>query len=158
MVSDTHVKAVGHRRLPAALFRALEGVDLILHAGDLVCEEVLIELGAIAPVHAVRGNVDPPELRAKLPKRLELELGNFRIGLIHGDGRDRSRTPDRAEAAFPNADCVVFGHSHQPLCEWRKGKLLFNPGSPTEPRRAPYPTYGLLHLGETIEGEIRRLE
>lgn len=130
---------------------------MILHAGDLADESVLIELEALAPVKAVYGNVDSWPLRRTLPRLLQIPVGAFEIGLIHGDGPDRARTLDRAARAFPRAHCVVFGHSHQPMCEWRENQLLFNPGSPTDRRRSPRCSYGFLYVGDQIEGEIRWL-
>ncbi len=155
VVSDSHVP-VRARCLPPELFSRLQGVELILHAGDLVVEEVLSELEALAPVVAVAGNMDPPALRRRLKRLKLLECGEVRIGLIHGDGL-RRRPRKRAEEAF--RDCgvqaIVFGHSHQPLCERSEETLLFNPGSCTDPRRAGRPSCGILHLsGGAVEGEI----
>jgi uncharacterized protein len=155
VVSDTHIPARA-RALPPALFTLLEGVDLILHAGDLVEEQVLEELAAIAPVEAVAGNMDSFELQLKLGKKKILEADGFRIGLVHGDiGRDRSRTPQRALDTFrgDRVHCVVFGHSHQPYRQSEGGVLLFNPGSPTDRRREPRHSCGILTLGETIDAE-----
>lgn len=156
VLSDTHVPGRA-RALPPVLFEAFDGVDMILHAGDLVSTRVLVELEAIAPVVAVRGNMDPPELARQLPKQRELLLEGVKIGLIHGDGPGARRPAERALAAFPDADCIVFGHSHVPMCERRGRTLLFNPGSPTDRRRQPQHSYGFLTLvdGE-VQGEIVR--
>lgn len=159
VLSDTHIPSRA-RRLPPTLVTVFDGTDLILHAGDLVDVRVLTDLRAIAPVEAVAGNMDPPEFHRRLGRKKILELGGFRIGLVHGDiGSDRSKTPSRSLAAFAgdNVHCVVFGHSHQPYLEQVNGVLLFNPGSPTDRRREPYHTCGILTLGKRIEAEIIRL-
>ncbi len=155
VVSDTHIPTRG-KFLPPALFRLLAGVDLILHAGDLVSAAVLEELAALAPVEAVAGNMDPPELHKRLGRQKLIRLPAVSIGLIHGDGA-RSFTAYRAAAAFAaiKPDLVVFGHSHMPFHERRDGVALFNPGSPVVPRRAPGPSCGLLRVeGNSINGEI----
>lgn len=160
VVSDTHIPLRANQ-LPAALFKILDGVDLLLHAGDLVEEKVLDELRILAPVEAVAGNMDPFYLVPLLGRKKVLDVAGYRIGLIHGDfGSDRHKTPLRAHGAFAgdNVHCVVFGHSHQPYCREEKGVLLFNPGSPTDPRREPYPSCGLLTTGEKITGEILYLK
>lgn len=145
VVADTHMP----RRasvLPEAVLQGLQGVDLILHAGDLTDSMVLVLLEALAPVIAVAGNNDPRELA--LPLTQEIEVGRFRIGLTHGhEGKGRT-TPERARSLFAAVDCVIFGHSHTPFTAWQDGVLLFNPGSPTDRRRAPRCSYGILHVTE----------
>lgn len=144
ILADTHLLPRGGAPpLPPALLAGLLGVDAILHAGDIACAEVLQALGRIAPVHAVAGNVDPPELG--LPGRRLLEMDGLTIGLTHGHLGPGRTTPERARRAFPRPPAViVFGHSHEPLIEAVPGgPLLVNPGSPTQPRgRAP--TFALL--------------
>lgn len=208
VISDTHVP-VRARALPGAVFDIFAGVDLILHAGDLITLDVLAELQTIAPVLAVHGNVDRPEVIERLTASLRLEVklladGGFKveasepgaeagftvevaktraggeasvksseagadderqvlpdpggkawtIGLVHGHEGVGRTTPERAASHFPDAAIVVFGHSHQPLNEWRDGHLLFNPGSATDPRRAPSPSVGILELGDAVNGKI----
>ncbi|NLZ93913.1 MAG: metallophosphoesterase family protein [Firmicutes bacterium] len=156
VLSDTHIPTRA-RHLPPALFTIFAGVDLLLHAGDLVEEHVLTELSTIAPVEAVAGNMDPPLLKQKLGRKKVLELAGFKIGLVHGDyGNERSKTPQRALEAFDKeqVDCVVFGHSHQPYLQTHNNVLLFNPGSPTDRRREPRHSCGLLTLDKTITAEI----
>lgn len=158
VLSDTHIGAGSRRVIPAAVWHALLGVECILHGGDVACRDVLDELAAIAPVHAVYGNIDPPELARTLPAALELDLGGARIGLTHGHlGRGHS-TPERALSMFHGAEvfcAVVFGHSHEPYNRVERGVLLFNPGSPTERRRQPRHSFGLLHIESgAVRGEI----
>lgn len=159
VLSDTHIPTRA-RHLPPLIFEIFSGVDLILHAGDLVDERVLDELNTIAPVEAVAGNMDPYLLASRLGRKKILQLGKFRVGMTHGDvgdGYDREKTPDRAFSVFSQdrVDCVIFGHSHRPYKEYRDGVLLFNPGSPTDRRREPRASCGLLTLDENgIEAEL----
>jgi uncharacterized protein len=150
-ISDTHLPR-GRRRIPDACLDRLAKADLILHAGDISTNEVLREIEAIGPpVVAVHGNVDSAELRRVLPERRQLELGGARIGMVHDAGPARGRI-GRLRALFPDADAVVFGHSHIPLHEEGEGFQIFNPGSPTERRRSPARTMG---MAEAAGGRIR---
>jgi putative phosphoesterase len=133
----------GARAIPDACLARLRAADAILHAGDLVATEVLELLESLGPpVHAVHGNVDEPALRVRLPAVRMVEAGGARIVMTHDGGPAGGRLP-RLRARFPGADAVVFGHSHLPLHEERDGFHIFNPGSPTERRRAPAHTMGL---------------
>jgi uncharacterized protein len=123
----------------------MRGADAILHAGDLIEVEVLESLERLGPpVHAVRGNVDSATLQARLPLTRVVEAAGARIAMIH-DAGPRDRRLLRMRRRFPDADAVVFGHSHLPLHETSAdGEFqLFNPGSPTERRRAPDHTMGI---------------
>src|SRR3954454_18647349 len=86
VVADTHIRAGGKRRLPDAVYRSLEGADLVLHAGDLLVPEVLEDLRRFAPVHAVLGNNDVAELAPVLPERVELDVEGVRIAMVHESG------------------------------------------------------------------------
>jgi putative phosphoesterase len=142
IVSDTHLPR-GARALPDACVERLRAADVVLHAGDFVELSVLRDIEALgAPVHAVRGNVDSPELNALLPAMRVVELAGARIGLLHDAGPADGRLA-RMRGRFPGADAVVYGHSHIPWHEERDGFTLFNPGSPTERRRAPSHTMGV---------------
>ena len=133
----------GGRALPAACVERLRAADLILHAGDLVAAEVLALLESLGPpVLAVHGNVDEPALRMRLPAVRVVEAGGARIVMTH-DGGPADRRLARLRRRFPDADAVVFGHSHLPLHEEADGFHIFNPGSPTDRRRAPRHTMGL---------------
>jgi len=153
ILSDTHIP-IKAKNLPYQVMNGLEGVDLILHAGDLVHEEVIWLLEEIAPVEAVAGNVDSWELQRQLGLKKTLDLQAFKIGLIHGHGGERGNTVERAVKAFTGVDCIVFGHSHQSYNQLHNGVLLFNPGSSTDKRQEPHYSYGLLYLEEKIKGEI----
>ena len=143
ILADTHMPK-GDRRLPDACVEAVAAADQLIHAGDVLNPEVLADLRALCPVvHAVHGNVDRPALRRSLPETLEIELGPRRLGLIHDAGPAKGRLR-RLRALFPDADAVVFGHSHLPLHEQENDFQIFNPGSPTERRRAPRRSMGML--------------
>jgi uncharacterized protein len=139
VISDTHMPR-GRRRLPV---EQLACADVILHAGDLMERSVLEALQALGPpVHAVWGNVDDAWLRAHLPEQLTLELDGVRLGMVHDAGPAKGRLA-RLRRRFPDADAVVFGHSHIPLHETgADGFQIFNPGSATDRRRQPAHTMG----------------
>jgi uncharacterized protein len=142
IISDTHLPR-GARAIPEACLDRLRAADAILHAGDLSELSVLAELEALGlPVHAVRGNVDSAEVQARLPLTRVVEAAGARIAMVHDGGPAHGRL-DRLRRRFSAADAVVFGHSHIPLHEERDGFAIFNPGSPTERRRAPHHTMGI---------------
>lgn len=145
VLADTHIRRTGTRRLPDAAYSHLEQADVILHAGDILVSEVLDELGGFAPVHAVLGNNDA-EFFGVLPETQSLEIDGVRIGMVHDSGPAPGRA-GRMHRLFPDADVVVFGHSHIPWDDFGvDGQLLFNPGSPTERRSQPHRTLGTLDI------------
>lgn len=154
VVSDTHLY---RKPVPAELLRALEGVDMILHAGDLVEMAVLAALESLAPTHAVHGNMDLGDARKALPAKRIVEVGAHRLGLIHGSG-----APDgiihRLRPEFEEVEVIVFGHTHRPFNSEEEGVLFFNPGSPTDKMFAPFRSLGVLELGERVRGRIVALE
>jgi uncharacterized protein len=143
IVSDTHMPRRG-RELPRACVERLRAADVILHAGDFMEASVLAELEALGPpVYGVRGNIDSVELQARLPLTRIVEAAGARIAMIHDAGPSDGRL-ERLKRRFPDTQAVVFGHSHMPLLELAAGGsfAIFNPGSPTERRRAPAHTMG----------------
>ncbi|MEA2144402.1 MAG: uncharacterized protein QOI64_2832 [Solirubrobacteraceae bacterium] len=151
IISDTHMPR-GARAIPAACLERCRAADAILHAGDLIDVAVLELLRSLGPpVHAITGNVDSAAVRALLPARLEREFGGVRIGMVHIPGPAAGRA-ERLRAAFPRCDAVVFGHTHLPQHEQLDGFQIFNPGSPTERRRAPAHTMG---LAAVVDGRVR---
>ena len=155
VLADTHAPRYW-KSCPAEVARRLEGVDLILHAGDVCRATVLEELAAFAPVRAVLGNNDTPDVAAwGAPETLRLELDGLPLAMVHDAGPARGR-PARLRRRFPDAELVVFGHSHIPLDETEDGVRIFNPGSPTDRRRQPRGTMGLLRVeaGRLVEASI----
>jgi uncharacterized protein len=147
VISDTHLPR-GARRLPEACVEQIAAADLLLHAGDFSTVEVLRELEAIGPpLLGVHGNVDSAELRRLLPAERVVEAEGARIAMVHDAGPRRGRL-ERLRVRFgERADVVVFGHSHMPLHEQAEdGFQILNPGSPTERRRAPAHTMGLIRV------------
>jgi putative phosphoesterase len=142
VIADTHLPR-GRRRLPEECVRRIAAADLVIHAGDFSSVSAYEEIAAIGPrLVAVHGNVDEPALREWLPERELVEIEGARIGVVHDAGAARGRL-GRMRRAFPDAGAVVFGHSHLPLLEREPGFQIFNPGSPTERRRAPAHTMGV---------------
>ncbi len=132
ILSDTH------GLLRPEVFTHLEGVDLILHAGDVGMPDLLVELEAVAPVLAVHGNTDGFALRARTPDIIQQNLGGANVVLLHGHQFGRSPNPNNLREAFPEADLIVFGHTHVPLLEEEYGCVFVNPGS-CGPRRFQLP-------------------
>jgi putative phosphoesterase len=145
VIADTHCPEFLDE-LPPALFERLRGVDLILHAGDVGGEQTMERLRELAPVEAVRGDHDP-ELR-RLPRRRLVEVGGRRIGILHGNRSRLLEEPISLVATlslglvwprlgrgrwlrrqFPDADVIVYGHTHQARVEEVGGALVFNPGA-----------------------------
>ncbi len=157
VISDTHIPRF--KNLPEAIWEHFAGVELIIHAGDLSILSVISELETIAPVVAVQGNIEDDAVIRKLPIRREIVVGHCRIGIVHilGDSHNRERV---ARQEFPNARCILFGHTHIPWNQEYNGLLLFNPGSATDRRRQPRCSIGLLYVDDeaaTARGEIVRL-
>jgi len=147
IIADTHMPR-GSRRLPAACVERLRGAEVIVHAGDFIALEALEEFEALGtPLVAVHGNVDADELVDRLPETVELEHQGVVLGMVHDAGPRRGRL-ERMRRRFPDADAVVFGHSHMPLHERDGGFQIFNPGSPTERRRAPARSMGVAHISD----------
>jgi putative phosphoesterase len=146
-ISDTHAPR-RWKSCPPRVAEHLRDADVILHAGDVCVASLLDELAAFAPVHAVLGNNDGPDVAEwGAPERLELDLDGLAVAMVHDSGQARGRTA-RMRRWFPGADLVVFGHSHIPLDETGDGVRIFNPGSPTDRRRQPHGTLGLLDIDD----------
>ncbi len=141
ILADTHVSTRA-RELPARVWDEVGRADVVLHAGDWVDVGLLDELEQrAAHLIGVYGNNDGPELRSRLPEVARLELDGVRLAMVHETGASRDRE-QRCARDYPDADVLVFGHSHIP---WdttaSSGLRLLNPGSPTDRRRQPYCTY-----------------
>lgn len=154
VLSDTHAPR-RWKSCPPAVASCLRGSDLILHAGDVCVASVLDELAQYAPVTAVAGNNDGPDVAAwGAGQTASLVLEGLRVGMIHDSGPAAGRLA-RMRRRFPDAGLVVFGHSHIPLDSAAAdgGLRIFNPGSPTDRRRQPHGTIGLLRIesGELVD-------
>lgn len=149
VISDTH------GLLRPEVFDVFKQVDHILHAGDVGEPGILIELEALAPVTAVYGNADGPELRAHLRQVAEVELDNFAIVVTHGDQLGHP-TPDALHAAFPKAEIIVYGHTHKPLLELvDRTVTVMNPGGAGHPRFGIPPSVGIMELEAGIPPRAR---
>jgi uncharacterized protein len=145
ILADTHIPRF-RAQLPAELAPHLADCDVVLHAGDVTVPAVLDQLAAHAPVLAVLGNADGPELAAwGARQRLQERVGGVAVAMVHDAGPARGR-PGRLRRWFPDAELVIYGHSHIPQIVREEGRVLVNPGSPTWKRRQPYPTVAVARL------------
>ncbi len=176
VISDTHIPGV-LRSLPKSVSDAFVGVDAILHAGDAVSPSVFKVLEEIAPVTAVRGNMDNLDLKWKLPSKTIFTAGDVRIGLIHGDLSpeleiqarryyDRTKQMDYEtilgslfdQFTGDNIDCIVFGHTHRMVIERQDSVLFFNPGAVCRYSRFDISSLGILDItSKEIRAELIRL-
>jgi uncharacterized protein len=151
-LSDTHAPR-RWRSCPPQVAAELRDADLILHAGDVCTAGVLTELAQYAPVSAVLGNNDGQDVADwGAAPTAELDLDGLRVAMLHDSGPAAGRLA-RMRHAFPHADLVVFGHSHIPLDESGYGLRIFNPGSPTDRRRQPHGTLGVLRIASGVLAE-----
>jgi putative phosphoesterase len=149
VISDTH------GLLRPQVFDVFKEVDHILHAGDVGPAEILAELEAIAPVTAVYGNTDGWDLRARLPQVASIRLDGFDIVVTHGDQLG-SPTPEKLNAAFPEAEIIVFGHTHRPLLTLVDVVVtVMNPGGAGPQRFDLPPSVGIMELEAGIPPRAR---
>ncbi len=146
-LADTHAPR-RWKSCPPRVARQLRQADVILHAGDVCTAAVLDELAQYAPVHAVSGNNDGPDVATwGAAETAELHLDGVRVAMLHDSGQAVGRLR-RMGRRFPHADLVVFGHSHIPLDQSGEGVRIFNPGSPTDRRSQPHGTLGVLRIAD----------
>jgi len=151
VIADTH------GLLRPEVFHAFAEVDHIVHAGDVGPRDLLMELEALAPVTAVYGNTDGPEIRRVLPQVAQLELDGFDIVVTHGDQLG-SPTPEELNRAFPDAEIIVFGHTHRPLLTIVDEVVtVMNPGGAGHRRFGLPPSVGILELEPGIPPRGRLL-
>ena len=150
VISDTH------GRLRPGVFGSFEGVERIVHAGDIGDIDILTDLGAIAPVTAVWGNTDDFAIRRTVPESAAVEVVGRRLVVVHGH-QVGSPTPRLLAAAHPDADITVFGHTHRPLVERLDGRLYLNPGGAGAPRFGLRPSIMLLDVRAADE-DVRLIE
>jgi uncharacterized protein len=147
VLADTHAPR-RWRQCPRDVAEQLATAELILHAGDVCTATVLDELSSYAPLRAVLGNNDGPDVAAwGAPETLEFEVAGVPVAMVHDSGKAAGRSA-RLRRQFPAAQLVVFGHSHIPLDEAADGIRIFNPGSPTDRRRQPRCTFGVLDFDD----------
>ena len=157
VLADTHIADGRGRALDDRVLAAAADADLILHAGDVTGPELLATLRELAPVHAVLGNNDGA-LAGVLPEVLHLDLDGVAVTLVHDTGARAVRAA-RMARRYPAADLVVFGHSHMPEdVAGLDGPRIFNPGSPTQRRRALVHTFGLLEVADGRIVDLRHVE
>ncbi len=153
VLSDTHIPVAAHD-LPQVIYEAIEGVDMIFHAGDIMDIKMLEKLKSLKETKAVCGNMDSKELSAILNTKEVITIGKFKIGLIHGYGAPSEIMPT-VRREFDKIDVLVFGHSHAAMNVKKDGVLYFNPGSPTDKIFASKNSYGILEVTDkNIEGTI----
>ncbi len=154
VLSDTHLPTTA-KSLSAKVLNLLAATDAIIHAGDFQDAALIEVLQQLGDFYGVCGNMDASAIRARLPEKRVLQLGGFSIGIIHGRGAPNG-LEERIlqEFAGEKPDAIVYGHSHLPANHLKNGILLFNPGSPTDRRHAPFPSIGILTLSDTLTGEI----
>jgi putative phosphoesterase len=154
LIADTHVPRRA-RDLPAEVWERVDEADVVIHAGDWIGLELLDQLEARSKrLLGCYGNNDGPELRARVPEVATAKLARMRVVVTHETGPSKGRE-QRMDRAFPEADLLIFGHSHIPWDSVTPGGLrLLNPGSPTDRRRQPYATYLTLELDEATIGPV----
>ncbi|WP_423922588.1 metallophosphoesterase family protein [Frigoribacterium sp. 2-23] len=148
VVSDTHVPQKA-KAVPAVLWMAVESSDLVVHAGDWTGLEIVTEFEERAPrLLGVFGNNDGADVRARMPEVARATVEGVRLAVVHETGSKEGRE-GRLDARFPDTDLLIFGHSHIPWdTTTPAGLRLLNPGSPTDRRRQPTPTYLTLTLDQ----------
>ncbi|QWF78279.1 metallophosphoesterase family protein [Amycolatopsis sp. CA-230715] len=159
IIADTHLPKRA-RALPDEVWRRVDEADVVLHAGDWVSAVLLDELETrAARLIGVYGNNDGAELRARLPEVARADLGGVRFAVVHETGAAKGRE-QRCARDFPDADVLVFGHSHIPWDSTAStGLRLLNPGSPTDRRRQPFCTYQTARVenGALVDVELHTL-
>lgn len=152
VISDTHL--MYGEELPEEVYTIFKEVDMIFHAGDVNFPGVLDELASIAPIYAVMGNTDPVDL--DLPRKIEIEIENRKVGLIHGYGAIEG-LESRIKEEFDEINIIVYGHTHIPTYHQEGGIIFFNPGSACVPKRNNERTIGILTIEDDVTGEIIKI-
>lgn len=151
VLSDTHLAQVSND-LVDIYENYLSKTDIILHAGDYASEDI-VEFLDRGNFHGVFGNMDPIGVKESLPRKRIIQLGNYRLGLIHGWG-PYSILEDSVLTEFTNVDVIIYGHSHRSANHIKGGVLLFNPGTAIGYHKNGPHTIGILEVGDKVHGEI----
>jgi len=151
VISDTHLKHV-NSRISDIYTSYFSDVDMIIHAGDLISEEIADFLSQ-KPAHIVQGNMDSYAIKKRFPKKKILEISSFRIGLIHGWGSPLG-IEKRIRSEFNDVHAIIYGHSHRPAYHMEKGVIFFNPGTATGFSMGGSYSIGLLDITDKINGTI----
>lgn len=158
VISDTHIPERA-KELPRELLQAFRDVDMIIHAGDLADLKVLDELKKICPnVKAVWGNMDPQEIRSKLPEKEIIKIGKHTIGLMHGWGAPNNLVGIlKSSFKEDKVDLIIFGHSHRAMNQKLGGVLFFNPGSALDKIFSDHTSYGIIEINDEIKARIIKI-
>jgi uncharacterized protein len=150
VLADTHMPRRG-RELPPPVLQTLSETGVLIHLGDFTETEMVERLEAFGTLHAVHGNNDSEEVRTRFPAVQRVTIEGKTLVLIHGDVG--ARTAVQAARTLSDGDAVLFGHSHHSYCNRENGRLLFNPGSPTD-KRWSRRSFGILEIGDEIKAKI----
>lgn len=154
--SDSHVYDL--TALPKKALELLEGMDLIVHAGDFTGKGLVDKLRKLGDFKGVYGNMDPNNVRRELPEKVTLELNAFNIGITHpSEGGSPFGLEKRIKTKFEQVDAIIYGHTHLPKNEVINGIVYFNPGSITGKFPARHKTFGILKIDKKIKGKIIKL-
>ena len=155
VLSDTHLQRVS-KTFEEILDRYLSDVDVFFHVGDFTSPD-LVEYLEERRFYGVCGNMDPPDIKDRLPEKRIVELGPFRFGLVHGWGPSDG-LEERVIESFPNVDVVVYGHSHRAVSSFRDGVLVFNPGTACGHSASNFHSVGILEFEEEVRGRILQVD
>lgn len=155
VLSDTHLHRVTEE-FKALVDRHLAETDAVFHVGDFTSPRILEYLSR-RPFYGVCGNMDPREVKTRLPETRVVQLGLYRFGLVHGWGPSEG-LEERVSEIFSDVDVIVYGHSHKPLSRFKGGVLLFNPGTACGYSAKGFHSVGILECDETVQGEIVRVD
>jgi len=156
VLSDTHMPRTAED-LPVCIYEEIEKSDMVIHAGDFVEIEILNKLRKLKTLKAVCGNMDSQAIRDELKQKEIIEIGKFKIGLMHGYGAPAGLV-NTVASEFTGVDMIIFGHTHSPVNMTKDGVIFFNPGSPTDTVFAKINSFGIIEVtDDTINGKIVKI-
>jgi putative phosphoesterase len=151
VISDTHLKGV-NSQLIRIYQDYFSDVDMIIHAGDIVSIEI-VDFLSQKSLHVVHGNMDNLDIKERFPEKKMVEVGGFRLGLVHGWGSPFG-VERRIRSEFNNVHVIIYGHSHRPANHIDKGVIFFNPGTATSFSIGGSNSIGVLDIGQRVKGNI----